>query len=60
MELLQKLTLYDLFGYTVPGVLAVWLYEYNEGVEHFFGESVYSGCPGICGRCIDNRDCGIA
>lgn len=26
MELLQKLTLYDLLGYTIPGTLAVWLY----------------------------------
>ena len=29
MELLQKLTLYDLFGYTLPGVLAVWLFIYD-------------------------------
>lgn len=26
MELLQKLTLYDLFGYTLPGVIALLLY----------------------------------
>ena len=27
MELLQKLTLYDLFGYTLPGVIALLLYN---------------------------------
>lgn len=27
MELLQKLTLYDLFGYTLPGVIALLLYS---------------------------------
>ena len=26
MELLQKLTLYDLFGYTFPGVIALLLF----------------------------------
>lgn len=29
MELLQKLTLYDLFGYTLPGVLTLMLYGWD-------------------------------
>lgn len=44
MELLQKLTLYDLFGYTVPGFLAVWLYEYNGKLWQADNISVGSLC----------------
>lgn len=44
MELLQKLTLYDLFGYTLPGVLAVWLYLYGGDMARMDGFSVGSLC----------------
>lgn len=42
MELLQKLTLYDLFGYTLPGVLAIWLYKYGGMLEQIFDISLSS------------------
>lgn len=29
MELLQKLTLYDIFGYALPGCIAIGLFRYN-------------------------------
>ncbi len=45
MELLQKLTLYDLFGYTIPGVLAVWLFMYGGDVAQM--DSLTLGSLGL-------------
>lgn len=45
MELLQKLTLYDLLGYTIPGVLAVWLFMYGGDVTQM--DSLSMGSLGM-------------
>lgn len=45
MELLQKLTLYDLLGYTIPGVLAVWLFMYGGDVTQM--DSLTLGSLGL-------------